>query len=249
MQLGLDLPYPSLSPIQLMLEFIGVHRWPPSIPASSLPTCWPSSPSTKLSSARTTTGPPPHPRPSADDGPAPGRAGYPAGRATVDGSRVHDVPINKGDAQLCPGSIATATPQTFTMASPPAKLPGFGVDRPPIPAITHCTPAHIHQVGAGSSLTERRHWFLSYTFPSRLPDPHRLAVPARPVVVRAASRPPRRLPDQTALSFTQLLRQPGGGVLSPPLGHIASRGAQFRRRTTDHRGHACRIVLRRSAAE
>src|SRR5205823_791296 len=132
--------------------------------------------------------------------------------------------IDEGDAQLCPGSIATATPQTFTMASPPAKLPGFGVDRPPIPAITHCTPAHIHQVGAGSSLTERRHWFLSYTFPSRLPDPHRLAVPARPVVVRAASRPPRRLPGQTALSFnpaaaTARRRSP----LTPARSHRASR--------------------------
>jgi hypothetical protein len=94
-------------------------------------------------------------RPSADDEPAPDRVGYPATRATADGSHVHDVPIDEGDAQLCPGSIATATPQTFTMASPPAKLPGFGVDRPPIPAVTHCTPAHIHQVGAGSSLTER----------------------------------------------------------------------------------------------
>src|SRR5918911_748575 len=60
-QLGLDLPYPSLSPIQLMLQFIGVHQWPPGIPASSPPTCWPPSPSTELSSARTTTGPPPHP--------------------------------------------------------------------------------------------------------------------------------------------------------------------------------------------
>ena len=26
MQLGLDLPYPSLSPIQLTLQFVGVHR-------------------------------------------------------------------------------------------------------------------------------------------------------------------------------------------------------------------------------
>src|SRR5436305_594078 len=194
--------------------------------------------STKLSSARTTTGSPSHPRPSADDGPAPGRAGYPAGRATVDGSRVHDVPIDEGDAQLCPGSIATATPQTFTRASPPAKLPGFGVDRPPIPAITHCTPAHIHQVGAGSSLTERRHWFLSYTFPSRLPDPHRLAVPARPVVVRAAPALPGASRIRLPSASTQLLRQPGGGVLSPPLGHTAPRGARSRRRTSDHPGHA-----------
>jgi hypothetical protein len=100
----------------------------------------------------------------------------------------------------------------------------FGVDRPPIPAITHYTPAHIHQVGTGSSLTERQHWFLSYTFPSRLPDPHPLAVPARPVVVRATSRPPQRLPGQTALSFnpaatTTRRRSP----LTPAQTHRASR--------------------------
>jgi hypothetical protein len=37
----------------------------------------------------TTTGPPPHPRPSAGIGPARRRAGCPAGRATADGSHVH----------------------------------------------------------------------------------------------------------------------------------------------------------------
>src|SRR5215217_1009718 len=46
-------------------------------------------------------------------------------------------------------------------------------------------------------------WFLSYTFSSRLPDPRRLAVPTRPVVVRTASHPPRRPPDQAVLSFNQ----------------------------------------------
>src|SRR6266511_1735865 len=39
---------------------------------------------------------------------------------------------------------------------------------------------------AGTSLTERQRWFLAYTFSSCLPDPARLAVPARPGVVRAA---------------------------------------------------------------
>jgi hypothetical protein len=32
---------------------------------------------------------------------------------------------------LCPGSIATATPQAFTMASPPERLAGYGVSHPP----------------------------------------------------------------------------------------------------------------------
>jgi len=47
-------------------------------------------------------------------------------------------------------------------------------------------PACICQVEAGGTLTGRKHWFLSYTFWSCLPGPDCLAVPARPVVVRAA---------------------------------------------------------------
>ena len=60
-QFGLDLPYPTLRPKQRELRFIGVHRRPPGIPASFLPTCWPPSPCARLSRARTTTGPPPRP--------------------------------------------------------------------------------------------------------------------------------------------------------------------------------------------
>jgi hypothetical protein len=36
--------------------------------------------------------------------------------------------IGQGGAQLYFGSIATTTPQTFTVASPPLELNGFGVD-------------------------------------------------------------------------------------------------------------------------
>ena len=61
--------------------------------------------------------------------------------------------IGQGGAQLYSGSIATATPQAFTMASPPLELNGFGVD--PHPGVVRCTPAHIHQVGAGFAVTER----------------------------------------------------------------------------------------------
>jgi hypothetical protein len=39
--------------------------------------------------------------------------------------------IGQGGAQLYSGSIATATPQAFTMASPPLELDGFGVDPTP----------------------------------------------------------------------------------------------------------------------
>jgi len=66
--------------------------------------------------------------------------------------------IGQGGAQLYSGSIATATPQTFTVASPPPELDGFGVKTPALTGagLTHCTPAHIRQVGAGFAVTERQ---------------------------------------------------------------------------------------------
>jgi len=68
---------------------------------------------------------------------------------------------------------------------------GFGVAR--VFAIRACTAtrpisARLEPV---SDLRGFHHWFLhSYTFLSRLPDPGRLAVPTRPVVVRAAPARP-----------------------------------------------------------
>jgi hypothetical protein len=50
-----------------------------------------------------------------------------------DGSRVHCESIDQLGTQLCPGSIAMVTPQAFTMASPPARQAGFGVDHPDQP--------------------------------------------------------------------------------------------------------------------
>src|SRR5215472_7311464 len=38
--------------------------------------------------------------------------------------------ISQGGAQLYSGSIATPTPQTFSVASSPEQEPGFGVDPP-----------------------------------------------------------------------------------------------------------------------
>ena len=54
-----------------------------------------------------------------------------------------------------------------------------------------------------------------------------------------------RLPSAS----TQLLRQPGGGVLSPPLGHTAPRGAPSHQQTNDHRRRADTAGPHRSAAE
>jgi hypothetical protein len=86
-----------------------------------------------------------------------------------------------------------------------------------------CRPAHIHQVGAGRLLKGVQALVhLRYAFPSCLPDPVRLVVPARPVVVRAASRPPLCFQDQAALSFIALLRQADGGSFQPTRLHGAS---------------------------
>lgn len=56
-------------------------------------------------------------------------------------------------ARLFSGSVATATPQAFTVASPPLELDGFGVE--PVSGFARCTPAHINQVGAGFAVTAR----------------------------------------------------------------------------------------------
>ena len=95
----------------------------PGIPASFPPDCCRPSPCAGLSrsAARSTTGAPPHPsrRPTAGL-PA---ARWPAGRAAGDGSHVHRESLGQGGAQLCPCSIATATPQAFTVASRPTSTP------------------------------------------------------------------------------------------------------------------------------
>ena len=93
-------------------------------------TCWPPSPCTRLSRARTTTRPPPRPQPSAGIGPARHRAGGPAGRAAADGSHVHCVSFGQAGAQLYPGSITAPTPQAFSAASSPSPRTGSGVDPP-----------------------------------------------------------------------------------------------------------------------
>jgi len=73
------------------------------------------------------------------------------------------------------------------------------------------------------------HWFVSCTFPSRLPDPVRLAVPDRPVVVRAAPTLTRTsgfgLPSASPTCCDRLKV----GPFTPP-GHMAPHGAPPPRR-------------------
>lgn len=71
--------------------------------------------------------------------------GFQAVGAMRDGSRVHREPIDQRGTQLCPGSIATPTPQTFDVASPPTGRIGFEVNYPQW-IVVHCIPARIHQI-------------------------------------------------------------------------------------------------------
>jgi hypothetical protein len=87
--------------------------------------------------------PPSGPQPAADlptTRPAAWRPGRPRVVPTFTRSSIGQI-----GAQLYPGSIATPTPQTFNAASPPSAAHGFGVDHQPS-AVTHCTPALIHQI-------------------------------------------------------------------------------------------------------
>jgi hypothetical protein len=71
--------------------------------------------------------------------------GFRTAGTTRDGSRVHREPIDQLGIQLCPGDIATSTPQFFLVASPPASQTGYGVDRP-LRTIVRCNPARISQI-------------------------------------------------------------------------------------------------------
>jgi hypothetical protein len=125
--------------------------------------------------------------------------GLHACHVVLDGLRGDEQP-GADPPSSCPGSITTATPQSFTVVSLPAKPTGYRVD--PTQRRGHALhpdpyPPDLSRWNSYGALTTDSY---SYTFSSRLPDPYCLAVPVRPVVVRAASCPPRHLPDQTALS-------------------------------------------------
>src|SRR5215211_3698936 len=124
-----------------------------------------------------------------------------------------------------------STPQTFPMASAPATK-YRPRSRQPTRTSVHCVTAHIRQVGAAASLEGVRPLVRSRcTFPPRLPDPDRLAVPVRPVVVGAAPTRAVRFQDQAAPSFSDPLRRATVGYLNP-LDHSTPRGALRARGTT-----------------
>ena len=91
----------------------------------------------------------------------------------------------------------------------------FGVGHPPAGMTIHCTrpiSARFEPVPRYGALPP-----VPVRMPSvRSPDPHHLAVLARPGFVSAASRPPRHLPDQAALSFHQAAATTRREGLPPP---------------------------------
>lgn len=136
--------------------------------------------------------------------------------------------ISRAGAQLYPRSIATATPQTFAVASrraehDPTRSFPFPSTSPKSGNALHSSP---YPPDLSWSTDEgASHTGSSPTPPDCLPDPSRPVIAARPGVVGAASHPHRRLPAQAAPSFIGLLRQPQGAGLSPPLDPTAPRGA------------------------
>jgi hypothetical protein len=119
-QLGLDLQYSQLGLNEARPRRVGVHRRPPGIPATVLRTRWVPSPCTRLSRARTTTGPPPRPGVISRRWTCPPTSWLLAGEGNPETVPTFTMYRSTGSApSSAPAASPTATPQTFTVASPP----------------------------------------------------------------------------------------------------------------------------------
>ena len=129
-QFRLHHQYPVPGNITFWPRSADIHQRPPGS-ALSLRTHWAPSPCGRLSRPRTTTGPPPHPGGINRRQVFPPTSRLLAGKGTTGMVPTFTVePFDGVGAQLCPCSIATATPQAFTMASAPATSTGTGVPHP-----------------------------------------------------------------------------------------------------------------------
>src|SRR4051794_15196647 len=132
-QLGLDLQYPSLRPVEDGLRIAGIHRRNLLIfHRRPLLTYWTPSPCTELSSARTTTGPPPHPSALGRQRTCPPPNWLSGGRATR--GWFPRSPLDHLFREA-PSYIPVASPQLRRRPSPwpPARplQPGARLDHPP----------------------------------------------------------------------------------------------------------------------
>ncbi len=135
------------------------------------------------------------------------------------GSHVHHRSFGGVGVQLfpCGPVVAITRPFATHRARPnyrgrarPGSPPYLGVPAHRLPG------PYPSGLSRGHRLRGFNHWFTFVTHcPPCLPRPRHPIVLARRVVVRAACRPSPQLRGQTALSFTGLPRQPGGGVLHP----------------------------------
>ena len=118
------------------------------------------------------------------------------------GSRVHCGPLSGLGARLCPSSIAMSTPQAFPMASRYGFHIPPGSSRRPHGRGARCARPRSARFEPVAQVKDVKRRFLAYSFPPRSPDPHHLAVLARPGFVRAAPALPAatriRLPSATA---------------------------------------------------
>ena len=129
-QLRLHREYPRLGLQQVRPRNAGIHQRTPRF-ALKLRPHWVPSPCARLSRARTTTNPPPHP-----DGinrrqvfPPAALAGQRKGTNEMVPTFIPE-PFDGVGAQLCPCNLVTATPQAFTMTSRPATSTDLEVPRP-----------------------------------------------------------------------------------------------------------------------
>ena len=146
----------------------------------------------------------------------------------ADGSHVHCHPINGLGTRLCPCGIATATPQTFTVASRPwLYRPG-----PEFPARHEGRVRAANQPeSTGFRAGTRSRGVTQPVSLVYLPVSLTAPVPSGSAgttrLCRGCSRPPRRPAAQAASSFTPPLRRPGDRGLPPPFGQTAPRGARI----------------------
>ncbi len=117
--------------------------------------------------------------------------------------------------------------------SPNRKFPARPLDSPAeaerraVGTGARCDPAHVRQVpGWWVRLRGVQTLVPHVCLSVLLAEPAPSGSTGTPRLVRAAVHPHPRPGDRAALSFTVLLRQHGGGGLSPPLGSTAPRGAR-----------------------
>ena len=241
MQLGLDLQYPGLRLLRRRPWSARVHERPPGIPTPWLRTCCLPSPCGRLSrppwwgvNPTTSTEAPSRLRVISRRWTCP----LAAWMANQEGDprrfpRSLMRPVVEVGAQLCPGSLAMATPQTFTMASGPAISPGIR-SRPPRSArwARAADRPMSARFEAGTPLTGLCHWFTLVT-PSRLDCRTQAVWQYRPVPSLSGLLPPFLASPRSG--FPHLHEPAATGSRRSPFISARSYGASWRTKSSAKR--------------